>query len=69
MAIVPSRLFVATVGLLLVGLGLNGIRTGVVIGRIGSVARSANSAWFWLRETLYLSLGVLALCYSSLRGI
>ena len=60
----PSRIFVAAVGLLLIGLGINGVRTGSVVGRIGSVQRADNPLWFWLRVALYLGLGVLALCYA-----
>jgi len=51
------------VGLLLIGLGVNGVRTGSVLGRIGSVERANNPAWFWFRVALYLGLGTLALCY------
>jgi len=61
---VPSRLFVAAVGLLLLGLGINGIRTGSVLGRFGGVQRIDNPLWFWFRVVLYLGLGVLALCYA-----
>jgi len=49
--------------LLLIGLGLNGVRTGSVLGRIGSVERANNPAWFWFRVALFLGLGTLALCY------
>ena len=59
----PSKVFVAVVGLLLIGLGLNGVRTGSVLGRIGSVERANNPAWFWFRVALFLGLGTLALCY------
>jgi len=52
------------VGLLLIGLSVNGMRTGSVLGRIGSVQRVGNPVWFWFRVALYLSLGVLALCYA-----
>ena len=47
---------------LLIGLGINGLRTGTVLGRIGSVQRATNPVWFWFRVTLYVGLGVLALC-------
>ena len=63
----PSRVFVSVVGLLLIGLSINGVRTGSVLGRIGSVQRAGNPLWFWFRVVLYLGLGVLALCYSWLR--
>jgi hypothetical protein len=66
---VPNKIFVAGVGLLLAGLGVNGIRTGVVVGRIGSVPRASNPTWFWFRVTLYIGLGVLALCYASMRDV
>ena len=59
---VPSTAFIVIVGLLLIGLGINGLRTGTVLGRIGSVQRATNPVWFWFRVTLYLGLGVLALC-------
>jgi predicted membrane channel-forming protein YqfA (hemolysin III family) len=65
--IVPNKIFVAGVGLLLVGLGVNGVRTGVVTGRIGTVQRDSNPAWFWFRVVLYVALGVLALCYAWVR--
>jgi hypothetical protein len=65
--IVPNRIFVAGVGLLLVGLAVNGVRTGVVAGRIGRVQRDSNPAWFWFRVTLYLGLGVIALFYAWMR--
>ena len=58
----PSKVFIVGVGLLLVGLGLNGVRTGTVLGCIGSVQRAGNPVWFWLRVALYLGLGVLASC-------
>jgi hypothetical protein len=61
---VPNRVFVVLVGLLLIGLSVNGVRTGNVLGRIGSVQRAGNPVWFWFRVALYLSLGVLALCYA-----
>lgn len=57
----PSKVFIVGVGLLLVGLGINGVRTGAVLGRIGSVQRAGNPVWFWLRVALYLGLGVVAL--------
>jgi hypothetical protein len=60
---VPNKILVAGVGLLLIGLGVNGVRTGVVVGRIGSVQRQNNPAWFWFRVVLYVTLGILALCY------
>jgi len=60
---VPSKVLVTVVGLLLIGLGVNGIRTGSVLGRIGSVERANKPAWFWFRVALYLGLGTLALCY------
>jgi hypothetical protein len=63
----PNKIFVAGVGLLLVGLGVNGVRTGVVAGRIGNVQRDSNPAWFWFRVLLYVALGVLALGYAWMR--
>jgi len=63
----PNRVFVVGVGLLLIGLSVNGVRTGSVLGRTGSVQRTGNPVWFWFRVALYLSLGVLALCYGWLR--
>jgi len=60
----PNRVFVGFVGLLLIGLGLNGVRTGSAVGRIGSVQRQENPAWFWFRVVFYGVLGVLALCYA-----
>ncbi len=60
----PNRVFVVVVGLLLIGLSVNGMRTGSVLGRIGSVQRVGNPVWFLFRVALYLSLGVLALCYA-----
>jgi hypothetical protein len=62
--LVPNRIFVAAVGLLLIGMGINGVRTGSVSGRIASVQRADNPLWFWLRVALYIVLGVLALCYA-----
>jgi len=64
---VPNRVFVVVVGLLLIGLSVNGVRTGSVLGRIGSVQLAGNPVWFWFRVALYWSLGVLALCYAWLR--
>jgi hypothetical protein len=64
---VPNRIFVVGVGLLLIGLAVNGVRTGVVVGRIGNVQRDTNPMWFWFRVALYFGLGVLALCYASMR--
>jgi hypothetical protein len=64
---VPNRVFIVVVGLLLIGLSANGVRTGSVLGRIGSVQRAGNPVWFWFRVALYWSLGVLALCYAWLR--
>jgi len=64
---VPSTAFIVVVGLLLIGLGINGVRTGTVLGRIGSVQRATNPVWFWFRVALYLVLGVLALCDAWLR--
>jgi len=63
----PSRTFVVAVSLLLIGLGINGVRTGSVVGRIGNVMRAENPAWFWFRVMLYEVLGVLGLCYVWLR--
>jgi hypothetical protein len=63
----PSRSFVAAVSLLLIGLGINGMRTGLVVGRIGSVVRAENPTWFWFRVVLYEVLGILGLCYVWLR--
>jgi len=63
----PNRVFVVAVGLLLIGLSINGVRTGSVLGRIGSVQRAGNPVWFWFRVVLYLILGILALCYAWLR--
>lgn len=65
----PSKVFIVGVGLLLVGLGINGVRTGTVLGRIGSVQRAGNPVWFWLRVALYLGSGVLALCVAWLRDV
>jgi hypothetical protein len=64
---VPNRVLVAAVGLLLIGLGINGVRTGVVLGRIGRVQRETNPMWFWFRVALYFGLGFLALCEAWLR--
>jgi hypothetical protein len=64
---VPSRLFVGAVGLLLIGLSMNGVRTGSVPGRIGSVQRVSNPLRCWFRVTLYFGVGVLAVCYAWLR--
>jgi hypothetical protein len=64
----PSRSFVVAVSLLLIGLGLNGVRTGSVVGRIGNVVRADNPAWFWCRVVLYEVLGMLGLCYVWLRS-
>jgi hypothetical protein len=61
---VPNRVFVGVVGLLLIGLGVNGVRTGSVLGRIGRVRRADNPLWFWFRVALYVGLGVLSLCYA-----
>jgi hypothetical protein len=61
---VPNRVFVGVVGLLLIGLGVNGVRTGSVLGRIDSVRRADNPLWFWFRVALYVGLGVLSLCYA-----
>jgi hypothetical protein len=61
---VPNRLLVVAVGLLLIGTGVNGVRTGRVLGRIGSVQRADNALRFWVRVTLYAGLGVLCLCYA-----
>jgi len=63
----PNRVFVVAVGLLLIGLSINGVRTGSVLGRIGRVQRAGNPVWFWFRVALYLILGILALCYAWLR--
>jgi hypothetical protein len=63
----PSRTFVVAVSLLLIGLGINGVRTGSVVGRIGNVMRAENPAWFWFRVVLYEVLGILGLCYVWLR--
>jgi hypothetical protein len=65
---VPNRILVVAVSLLLVGLGINGVRTGLVVGRIGNVMREENPAWFWFRVVLYEVLGLLGLCYVWLRG-
>jgi hypothetical protein len=64
---VPNTVFIVVVGLLLIGLSANGVRTGSVLGRIGSVQRAGNPVWFWFRVALYWSVGVLALCYAWLR--
>jgi hypothetical protein len=63
----PSRTFVAAVSLLLIGLGISGVRTGSVVGRIGKVMRAENPAWFWFRVGLYEVVGMLGLCYVWLR--
>jgi hypothetical protein len=55
------------VGLLLIALGINGVRTGAVLGRLGRVQRETNPMWFWFRVVLYLSLGLLALGQAWLR--
>jgi hypothetical protein len=47
---------------------INGVRTGLVVGRIGNVMREENPAWFWFRVVLYEVLGLLGLCYVWLRG-
>ncbi|TLZ20964.1 MAG: hypothetical protein E6K34_06285 [Gammaproteobacteria bacterium] len=60
----PNKFLVVAVGLLMIGMGIYGIRTGTVAGRIGSVERAENPMWFWFRVVLYLGLGVLALCYA-----
>ncbi len=60
----PNKLFVVAVGLLLIGLGFHGIRTGRVAGRIGSSERADNPTWLWFRVVFYIGLGVLALCYA-----
>jgi hypothetical protein len=63
----PSRILVVAVSLLLIGLGINGVRAGSVVGRIGNVMRAENPAWFWFRVMLYEVLGMLGLCYVWLR--
>jgi hypothetical protein len=63
----PNRTFVVAVSLLLIGLGINGVRTGSVVGRIGNVMRAEHPAWFWFRVVLYEVLGMLGLCYVWLR--
>jgi hypothetical protein len=63
----PSRTFVVAVSLLLISLGINGVRTGSVVGRIGNVMRAENPAWFWFRVMLYEVLGMVGLCYVWLR--
>jgi hypothetical protein len=61
---VPNRIFVGVVGLLLLGMGLYGVATGRVPGRLVSVQRRDNAPWFWIRVLLYVGLGVLALCFA-----
>jgi hypothetical protein len=51
----------------LLGLGINGVRTGLVVGRIGNVIRAENPVWFWFRVVLYEVLGMLGLYYVWLR--
>jgi hypothetical protein len=63
----PSRILVVAVSLLLIGLGIDGVRTGLVVGRIGNVIRAENPAWFWFRVVLYEVLGMLGLYYVWLR--
>jgi hypothetical protein len=63
----PSRGLVVAMSLLLIGLGINGVRTGLVVGRIGNVIREENPSWFWFRVVLYEVLGMLGLCYVWLR--
>lgn len=63
----PRTAFIVVVGLLLIGLGINGLRTGTVPGRIGSGQRAGNPVWFWVRVALYVGLGALALCDAWLR--
>ncbi len=60
----PNRFFVAAVGLLLVSLGVFGVRRGRVPARVGSVERIGNPVGFWLRVVLFVGLGVLALGYA-----
>lgn len=63
----PNRLFAACVGLLLVGLGVAGLRAGAVLGRSGVVRRREQPAWFWLRIATYLVVGLLACAYAVRR--
>jgi hypothetical protein len=63
----PNKFFIVAVGLLLIGLGINGVRTGAVLGRFGNVLRAGNPLWFWFRVGLYLGLGVLSLCIAWLQ--
>ena len=51
--------------MVLIGLGLNAIRTGSAPGRIGMVRRAESPLGFWIRLALYLGLGILALCYAG----
>jgi hypothetical protein len=62
-----SKGLVVAVSLLLLGLGINGVRTGLVVGRIGHVMRAENPVWFWFRVVLYEVLGMLGLYYVWLR--
>jgi hypothetical protein len=64
----PSKSLVVAVSLLLIGLGINGVRTGLVVGRIGNVIRAENPVWFWFRVLLYEVLGMLGLYYVWLRN-
>lgn len=60
----PNRVFVGLVGLLLIGLGVNAVRTGSIAGRIGSVQGQESPAWFWLQAVLYAVLGMFCLDYA-----
>jgi hypothetical protein len=63
----PGRSIVVAVSLTPIGLGINGVRTGLVVGRIGDVMRAENPTWFWFRVVLYGVLGMLGLYYLWLR--
>jgi hypothetical protein len=64
----PNAGLVVAVSVLLIGLGTNGVRTGLITGRIGNVIRAKNPAWFGVRVVLYEVLGMLGLCYVRPRG-
>ncbi len=62
------RILAVLVSLLLIGMALNGVRTGRVPGRIGMVQRAGNPLGFWFRVVFYAALGVLGLCDAFLRA-
>ncbi|HYL69769.1 MAG TPA: hypothetical protein VEY89_00520 [Candidatus Dormibacteraeota bacterium] len=60
----PNRFWVVGVALLLIGMGIYGLRTGVAPARFGRVARDESPALFWFLTALYFGLGavLLGLC-------